>query len=167
MEQPVIYENYFDRYTKLVNEKDLPAAFITQDKALDDFLSKVSEEKANYAYAEGKWTLKEMLQHLIDAERVFCYRAMCIARKETVNLPGFDENDYAAHADANRRSWADLTEEMKILRASTKLLFRSFTDEMLDTKGSFNNTAGQAGGLGFIILGHTYHHIKVAEERYL
>ena len=167
MGQPAVYENYFDRYTKLVNETNIPAAFTGQDKGLNDFLAKVSEEKANYAYAEGKWSLKEMLQHLIDAERVFCYRAMCIARKETVNLPGFDENDYAAHSDANRRSWADLAEEMKTLRAATKLLFRSFTDEMLNTKGSFNNTEGQAGRLGFIIVGHTYHHIKVAEERYL
>ena len=167
MGQPAVYENYFDRYTKLVSEKNIPAAFNGQDKALNDFLAGVSEEKANYAYEEGKWTLKEMLQHLIDAERVFCYRAMCIARRETVNLPGFDENGYAANSDANRRSWADLAEEMKALRTATKLLFRSFSDEMLNIEGSFNNTESRAGRLGFIIVGHTYHHITVAEERYL
>ena len=167
MGEPLVYENYFNRYTKLVDEKNIPAAFSNQDKILNDFLGQVSEEKANYAYAEGKWTLKEMLQHLIDAERVFCYRAMSIARKEIANLPGFDENEYAAHSNANRRSWADLAEEMKTLRASTKLLFRSFSDEMLNAKGLFNNTEGQAGRLGFILIGHTYHHISVAEERYL
>ena len=166
MEQPVVYENYFDRYTKLVSEKNIPEAFAGQDKPLNDFLEMVSEEKANYAYSAGKWTLKELLQHLIDAERVFCYRAMCISRKETVNLPGFNENEYAAHSDANRRSWADLGDEMRAIRAATKLLFRSFTDEMLKTKGSFNNMETQAGRLGFIIVGHTAHHMKVAAEKY-
>jgi uncharacterized damage-inducible protein DinB len=167
MESPVAHENYFDRYTKLVSEKNITEAFSKQDQVLNDFLAKVSEEKANYAYAEGKWTLKEMLQHLIDAERVFCYRAMCIARKETVNLPGFDENEYADNSGANSRSWASLAEEMKALRSATKLMFASFTEEMLHTTGKFNNTEGQAGRLGFITIGHTYHHIKIVEERYL
>lgn len=167
MADPIVYENYFDRYTGQVPEKDLTDAFEKQDAVLAGFLAKVSEEKANYAYAEGKWTLKEILQHLIDAERVFCYRAMCIARGETQNLPGFDENDYAAVCNANRRSWTDLAAEMKALRISTKLMFASFTDEMLNAKGFFNNNEGQVMHLGFIIAGHTYHHIKVAEERYL
>jgi len=167
MSDPAVYENYFDRYTRQVPEKDLTEAFAKQDPVLNGFLAKVSEEKANYSYAEGKWTLKELLQHLIDAERVFCYRAMCIARGETQNLPGFDENDYAGVCDANRRSWTDLSAEMKAMRASAKLMFGSFTDSMLNAKGMFNSNEGQVKQLGFIIAGHTYHHIKVAEERYL
>ena len=167
MEQPVATPSYFDRYTNLVSETDLTAAFNNRDKLLDDLLSKITEEKANYAYAEGKWTLKELLQHLIDCERIFCYRALALARKDPANLPGFEEDDYAAASMANRRTWASLTEEMKTLRTSTRQLFASFSDEMLEAKGKFNNNEGQVKKLGFIIVGHTLHHMKVVQEKYL
>ena len=149
------------------NTEEVKTTENNQDKSLTDLLSKVPEEKANYAYAEGKWTLKELLQHLIDCERIFCFRALAIARKDPANLPGFEEDDYAAASAANRRSWASLGEEMKTLRISTKQLFASFSEEMLEAKGKFNNNEGQVKKLGFIILGHTVHHVRVAEERYL
>lgn len=137
-----------------------------QDKHLDAFFKKVSEEKSTYAYAEGKWTLKEMMQHITDCERIFCYRALAGSRKDPANLPGFDENVYANNADANRRTWASLTEELKAVRHSTKLMFTSFTEEMLNTTVTFNGNSAPVKVLGLIITGHLYHHIKIAEERY-
>lgn len=167
MNEPSVYKNYFENYTSLVIEKDIISAFSNQEKILNDFLDSVSEEKSNYAYAEGKWTLKEMLQHMIDTERIFSYRALAIARKETATLPGFDENLYADNSDANKRTWADLTKEIKTVRSSTSFLFKSFTEEMLQNTGKFSSSNGSANTLGFIIVGHVYHHIKIAKERYL
>ncbi|MEJ7610374.1 MAG: DinB family protein [Ferruginibacter sp.] len=166
MNDPIIYADYFDRYTALVPEQTITDALNNQDKPLNDFLLAISEEKSAYAYAEGKWTLKEMLQHLIDCERIFAYRALAIARKDPANLPGFEENDYAVNSMANRRSWVSLTEELTAVRASVKSLFGSFSEEMLNSSGRFNNNTGSSGKLGFIIVGHTYHHINVAKDRY-
>ena len=166
MEINTPYKNYFEKYTALVPEGSVGNALKAQDAKLNEFISRVSEENAAYAYQKGKWTLKEMLQHLIDTERIFTYRALAIARKDEANLPGFDENNYADNSAANLRTWTSLTEEMMLLRKCTKLLFDSFTEEMLDSSGTFNNISGDVNTLGFIIVGHVYHHMNVAEEKY-
>lgn len=158
--------NYFDKYTSLVKEENIGDALKNQEATLQYFYDKVSEEKSKHAYAEGKWTLKELLQHMIDTERVFTYRALAIARKETATLPGFDENDYADHSNANERTWASLVEEMKDVRKATQHLFASFTDNMLSHMGKFSSAEGSPNTLGYICVGHVYHHIKIAEERY-
>ena len=167
MNEPSVYKNYFENYTSQVIEKDIISAFSNQEKILNNFLDLVTEEKSTCAYAEGKWTLKEMLQHIIDTERIFAYRALAIARKETATLPGFDENLYADNSNANSRTWDNLTQEIKAVRNSTKILFESFTEEMLQNNGNFSSSNGSANTLGFIIVGHVYHHIKIAKERYL
>ena len=167
MNEPSVYKNYFENYTSQVIEKDIISAFLNQEKILNNFLDLVTEEKSTCAYAEGKWTLKEMLQHIIDIERIFAYRALAIARKETATLPGFDENLYADNSNANSRTWDNLTQEIKAVRNSTKILFESFTEEMLQNNGNFSSSNGSANTLGFIIVGHVYHHIKIAKERYL
>ncbi len=167
MNEPAIYKNYFENYTSLVSEKETLDAFANQAKTLPDFFASISEEKATYAYADGKWTLKEMLQHMIDTERIFGFRALAIARKETVTLPGFDENIYAANSLANRRKWADLVEEMITVRESTTMLFSSFSEEMLANTGNFSAATANVNTIGNIIVGHFYHHIKIANERYL
>ena len=167
MSQPKIYKNYFDNYTSLVNENDVISALKNQENALHEFLNLVSEEKSVYAYAEGKWTLKEMLQHIIDTERIFTYRALAISRKETATLPGFDENLYALHSFSNRRTWDELAEEMIAVRKATVLLFNSFTVDMLQTSGNFSSSSGNVHTLGLIVIGHLYHHINIAKERYL
>jgi hypothetical protein len=161
------YPGYFQRYITLVNEEDLTDAFNKQTPVIRSFLSSISEEKSNFAYEPGKWTLKEVLQHLIDAERIFSYRALCFSRKEKNNLPGFEENDYAANSSANLRSWQSLGNEYLIVRQSTHLLFNSFTKEMLASEGTANNNLLSVAGIGFLILGHFYHHKKVVDERYL
>ncbi len=110
--------------------------------------------------------LREVLQHIIDCERIFSYRALCFARKETVSLPGFDENIYAANTNANARTWQNLANEFLIVRQSTLSLFNSFTKEMLASEGTANNHLLNVSGIGFLVLGHFYHHKKVVEEKY-
>ena len=167
MNEPAVYKNYFENYTSLVPEKDVLSALNNQAKTLTDFFNSISDEKAMYAYAVGKWTMKEMLQHMIDTERIFAFRALVIARKETVTLPGFDENIYATNSLANRRTWAELAHEMKIVREATILLFKSFTEEMLQNSGNFSAANGNVNTLGLIIAGHFYHHVNITNERYL
>ena len=106
------YPAYFFNYINQVPEEDLMTAFSNQQFIVDEFIPSIIT-KADYAYAEGKWTLKEMLQHIIDTERIFNYRALAISRKESTSLPGFDENKYAANSNANSRQWNDLSEELK------------------------------------------------------
>ena len=167
MNEPAVYKNYFENYTSLVPEKDVLSAMNNQAKTLTDFFNSISDEKAMYAYAVGKWTMKEMLQHMIDTERIFAFRALAIARKETVTLPGFDENVYAVNSFANRRTWANLVDEMKIVREATTLLFKSFTDDMLNTTGNFSAATATVNTVGNIIVGHFCHHVNTTNERYL
>ena len=158
---------YFQKYIDQVPEEDLGTAFSNQLPIITAFLQSIPEEKTVFAYAAGKWTIKEVLQHLIDAERVFDYRALCFARNEKTSLPGFDENEYAAHSHAGNRNWNSLVEEFLTLRRSTQQLFESLTPEALSNKGISNNNTMTAASLGFISVGHVYHHKKILEERYL
>jgi len=165
--QPSEYPAYFATYINQVAEEDLPEAFRNQLKQLQQFLHSVDEAKADHAYAVGKWTLKELLQHVIDGERIFTYRALSFARKETTSLPSFDENIYAQNSNSNSRSWKSLSNELINVRRSTEDLYNSFTEDMLQQKGNANNNTISVLSLGFTIIGHVTHHIKIAEQRYL
>jgi uncharacterized damage-inducible protein DinB len=160
-------EGYFVKYTSLVKETHIKDAFIHQIECIQNFCENISEEKSTYAYAAGKWTLKEMLQHLIDTERVFAYRALAIARKDTTTLPSFDENEYAANSNANARTWESLTNEMVAVRNTTEMLFESLSTEMLASTGKFSSNTSDVETLGLIIVGHFYHHANVVKERYM
>lgn len=160
--------NGLTNYVMLVDENNLSEAFVKQRlKAEDLFLNKINEETSCKAYAPGKWTLKELLQHMIDSERIFAYRALCFARKESKSQPGFDENDYAAASDANRRSWKALCEEFFSVRKTTELLFESFTETMLHQAGRKDSEEYSPIYIGYAIVGHCTHHFKIIEERYL
>jgi hypothetical protein len=108
-----------------------------------------------------------MLQHIIDAERIFCYRALCFARKDTTPLPGFDENTYAANSKSENRKWKSLVNEFMVVRWSTENLFSSFDAEQLESGGTSGGKSNYVMAIGFIIAGHANHHMKVIEERYL
>ena len=123
---PNSYPGYFDKYINLIPENEVINALHNQEKNAVQFFESISEEQSLYSYAENKWTIKEVLQHVIDCERIFAYRALSIARKDSNILPSFNENQYAANAEANKRSWKDLLEEFIISRKSAILLFRSF-----------------------------------------
>ena len=164
---PTNVQGYFKRYTDLVKEQELAAAFTAQSAVIKELLPQITEEKSTYAYAPGKWTIKEVLQHLIDAERIFSYRALCFARKETVALPSFDENEYAANSKANNRSWQNIVDEFLTVRRSTLLLFESFDQEMLTHQGMAGTNLLSTEQLGFITVGHFTHHYNILSDRYL
>lgn len=160
---PSFYHNYINH----VADDDLMKAFRNQTASFIQFLNSIPDEKQDYRYAEGKWTLKELLQHIIDAERIFCYRALRFARKDETPLPGFDENSYAENAKADKRKWKKLVKEFKAVRKATELLFASFDGEQLNASGISNNNSNYVLAFGFIAVGHCIHHQKIIEDRYL
>jgi uncharacterized damage-inducible protein DinB len=131
------------------------------------FVQNIPMDKFDYRYAEGKWTIKDIIQHLIDAERIFAYRALCFARNDKTALPGFEENDYVDEAHATKRGIQDLLSELAVVRQGTLALFKSFSDEELVRKGIASNNPISVRALGFVIIGHQNHHQRVFEERYL
>lgn len=167
MSSPTALPGYFQRYIDLVPEKDLQEAFRNQETIVRERLNSITEEKAAYAYAEGKWTIKELLQHINDSERIFAYRALCFARGEQQTLPGYEEDDFARASLANRRNWQDLVDEFFAIRQSTVILFRSFTPEMMQASGTAYVHCLRTEQIGFLLIGHVYHHLNVLKERYL
>jgi uncharacterized damage-inducible protein DinB len=132
-----------------------------------EFYTSLPEQKKDFAYAEGKWTIIEVLQHVIDAERVFTYRALRFARKDATPLPGFDENDYAANSNAAARDFDALKQEFIALRKATDIFISSLDEEQLQQGGTSNNKYITVNALAFIIYGHLLHHINITKERYL
>lgn len=169
MARPVATEfpAYFAGYIAKVNTDTIAEAITVYSAALNDFYTQLPEEKANYRYAEGKWTLKEMLQHIIDAERVFAYRVMCIARKDKTSLPSFDENTYAEYSQADKRSFDSLKQEFTATRKSTDLLLQSLSEEQLSEQGTSSGKPATAKAIAYVIFGHLLHHKEILEERYL
>jgi len=159
--------DYFHNYIKQAEGDDLMDVLKKQTRSFEDFLNEIPKNKRNYSYAEGKWTIKELLQHIIDAERIFAYRALCFARKDTTPLPSFEENSYAANSKAGQRKWKDLVKEFEAVRRSTEILFDSFDEEQLETAGTASGKSNYVSAIGFIIAGHANHHIKVVKEKYL
>ena len=160
---PVFYHGYIHK----VPQNNLKDAFVFHQKALLSLLDTIPENKWAHRYAPDKWSIREMVQHIIDAERIFCYRAVCFARGEKKELPGFDENNYAASSKAERRSSQSLREELRSVQQSSALLFDSFDEEQLNASGIANKNSIYVNGIGFIIVGHTLHHKSILEERYL
>jgi hypothetical protein len=165
----VVAAEFYQRYIQATTEKEVIKALKKNTRAAKKFLKGLPRKKIDFAYAEGKWTIKELLQHVIDAERVFCYRALRFARKDTTPLAGFDENNWAAVVNprAAERSWEGLLDEFKALRKSTELLFESFGEEELRAVGTASGHPINTLALGFITAGHLAHHINVIKERYL
>ena len=124
-------------------------------------------DKFDYRYDEGKWTIKEIIQHLIDSERVFSYRALRISRNDKTPLPGFDENSFVENTNSNQRSLQGLLTEMAVVRQATLSLFSSFSVEQLERIGMASNHQISVRAIGFIIIGHQEHHQKIFQERYL
>jgi uncharacterized damage-inducible protein DinB len=131
------------------------------------FVQHLPMDKFDYRYAEGKWTIKDIIQHLIDAERVFAYRALRFARRDQTPLPGFEEDDYVAAAKGNARGLQDLLTEFLIVRQSTMALFKTFDAATLQQMGMASGRPMSVRALGFVIIGHQNHHMRVFEERYL
>ncbi|MDX1773595.1 DinB family protein [Oceanihabitans sediminis] len=161
------YHTFYQTYIDKAGDLDLLEGLEFGFKETLELFESIPNEVYDYAYAEGKWTIKELLQHIIDTERVFAYRALCFARKERAVLPGFNEDDYADCSFANRRTKDDLLEEYVNVRKSTISLFRSFSDDMLFQNGVASDVNITVRAIGFILVGHEKHHCMVVAERYL
>jgi uncharacterized damage-inducible protein DinB len=157
---------YFTKYIILIGEDNIKEAFVHQQLQLPVILNAIPDSKADYAYAEGKWTVKQLLQHITDTERIFAYRALWIARGSETPLSGFDENTFAENADVLNRNLQDLKNEFIAVRSSTQFLFNSFTETDLQRKGISNSKEITVNAIGFITLGHLVHHNNVLKERY-
>lgn len=131
-----------------------------------DFLKHLSQEQTEYRYAEGKWNIKEILQHLIDTERIMSYRALCFARKDETALPGFEQDDYIANANTNERDFIDMILEFVAVRTATVYLLNSFNNTMLQQSGISNGGAIKVNSLAYVIAGHELHHMAIINERY-
>lgn len=161
------FPSYFARYISQVATDSVAEAVQRYAAVLNDFYTSLPEEKADYRYAEGKWTIKELLQHVIDAERIFAYRILRISRKDTTPLASFDEDSYVQNAQADKRSLASLKEEFLAVRRSSDLLLASLSEEQLAEQGTASNLPVTANAIGFILFGHLLHHKAVLKERYL
>ncbi len=164
---PGTYPAFIQGYLSFVDADTVADAIEKYSDSIKNFFRNIPAEKVNYRYAEGKWNIKEMLQHIIDAERIFAYRALRIARHDKTPLPGFEENSYAASANADERSWNSLFQEFEAVRKSTDLLLQSFTEEQLEQSGTTNNEPNTVKALSFLVYGHILHHINILKERYL
>lgn len=157
---------FFDRYINLVEDIDIIAAFgqYTPESvyAEIDKLTALGDQ----VYAPGKWTVKDILQHVIDNERIMSYRALRFSRNDDTALPGYEEELLADNTIANQRTVADLMEEFVLVRKSTVLLYRHMSDEMLLRNGTASGKKISALALGFVIIGHATHHMRVIRERY-
>jgi DinB superfamily len=151
-----------------VEGEDAVAALAAQLATTLALFSPVGEELASsFVYAPGKWTLKQVVGHLSDDERIFAYRVLCIARNDSRPLPGFDEKDYVRFAGFEGRAWADLLAEYRVVRESTLVLFRTFTPEVWLRRGNVNGYDASVRGLAFHIAGHELHHLRIVREKYL
>ncbi|MBS1639770.1 MAG: DinB family protein [Bacteroidetes bacterium] len=160
------YPSYFKNYIETVKAENVAELFTNYTVLLNTFISNIPEAKADYRYAENKWTVKEILQHIIDTERIFAYRALRIARNDDTPLAGFDENNYAKNANTNERKLQSLKDEFIAVRKSTDLLLQSFNEKQLQQVGTTNNNATTVNAICFIIYGHLLHHKKILEEIY-
>ena len=161
------YPAYFETYISLSKDLSLPKDFESNKERSVSFFQALKFDKLDYRYQPEKWSIKDILLHLIDCERIFQYRALRISRNDKTPLPGFDENNYAIEANATNRSLESLLEEYKSVRNATMTLFNTFTNDELIRKGNASGKDISVRAIGYIILGHELHHIEIIKERYL
>jgi hypothetical protein len=161
------YVEYYGKYVSLVADGDINATLAAQCSDTLKLLRSIPEAKGSHAYAPGKWTIKQALGHVIDTERIMSYRALRIGRGDTINLPGFEQDDFVANTDFNARTLADLIDEFVAVRQCTLHLFKHFTDAEWRRIGTASNNPVSARALAYIIAGHELYHDALLRERYL
>ncbi len=169
LEKPEVgeYGDHFEPYIQEVPEGNLPSLLEKQVEDVIQRLGQITEEQGSYRYAEGKWSLKEVLGHISDTERIMSYRLLRIARGDKTPLPGFEENLFVSHAHADRQTLSGLLQDFAAVRIATLSLIRQLDDEAWLRIGTFSDHPGSARALAYIIAGHSIHHFNVIEERYL
>ena len=161
------YAEYYRGYVAGVPEGDIVALMQSESDRTAELLLGLPADKGDYRYAPGKWSIKEVAGHVIDAERMFGYRAHCFARRDPAHLQSFDQNDYAASSNASKRRLPDLVDELRAVRASNIALFGSLDDDMWSRRGVGSGCEFTVRALAYIIVGHEIHHRQVIEQRYL
>lgn len=164
---PTDYPEFYQKYINEVIDEEIITYLSKQIDFAVDFFKEIGEEKSKHKYAEGKWSIKEILGHINDCERLFAARALHFARNEKQNLVGFDEDNYVEFANFDELSLTQLVEDFKSMRNSTLSLFSSFNEAMWNREGVANGVKFSVAAIAYIIAGHFEHHIKVIEERYL
>ncbi len=162
------YPSYAEMYLKLVIKdgsllKQLKDSF----EKIKKLVETLSEDQLNFRYSENKWTIKEVLVHIIDDERIYGYRALAFARNDKTDLPGFEQEDYTQYSEAHTRTIENIMEEYEAVRFATITLFNGFSDKALMRIGTANENRTSVRALGYHIAGHELHHIKVIEDLYL
>lgn len=161
------FDPYYNTYISLIEGDDVLPILDAQPAELSAIFSNMPEEKGTFAYADGKWTIKELLSHLIDGERMFAYRTLRISRGDKTPIEGFEQDDYIKNSNANNRPFAELLEEFDLQRRSNMLLFNNLSDEASRRMGTANEKAISARALIYCMAGHVRHHISILKERYL
>ena len=164
---PDEYEPHYAPYIALVPDGDIVTILSSQLERTVAILRRVQEEVAGKTYAPGKWSLKEVVGHLIDTERIFVYRALRIGRNDKTPLPGFEQDDYVANANFNTRTLASLLEEFAFVRRATIQLFEHFTEDEWQRRGTANGKEITPRALAYNIAGHELHHLDILQSRYL
>ena len=160
------FQKYIQRYLDLIPTENWLEEMKKTGKKTASLYSYLTEKQSDFAYVEGKWTLKELLQHLIDAERIFAYRAIRFARKDKTELPGWDEEAYAQHYFSSERSVQSLIDEFETVRKSSTLFFENLNEIQLSGTGIANGNEISVENIGKLIVGHNIHHLNIIEERY-
>ena len=161
------YAPFYANYVSLVPDDDVLSLIEQQSSETQRLISSLDDSRSLYRYAEGKWSVKEVIGHMTDAERVFGYRALCIARGDQNSLPGFDENAYMENANFDAWRLGELAEAYALVRRANIVMFRNFDEEAWNRRGTANNSPITVRALAFILAGHERHHLKVLRERYL
>jgi DinB superfamily len=160
------YGSWYAGYVSLVPEDDVLSAIEKQSSETQKLLASLDDAKAAHRYADGKWSVREVIGHITDAERVFGYRALCISRGEQQSLPGFDEKEYMATSNFDSWKVGDLAELYALGRRANIVMFRNLPDEAWSRRGTASNNPVSVNALAYIIVGHERHHLKVLRERY-
>ena len=157
---------FFDKYITIVNENDLLIGLENSLKHLETYEISILKNIKNKVYETNKWTVKDILQHIIDTERIMAYRALRIARNDKTILPGYDEVLFAKNTNTSKRTIDDLFYELILIRKSTILLFKSLKPNSVQYNGTCNGQQISALALGFVIIGHQQHHFNTIKEKY-
>lgn len=161
------YAEYYERYVSLVEETDIVAVLETQQAEMLEVFETISEEKSHFAYGADKWTIKELIGHLTDGERIFAYRALRISRADETPIEGFEQDGYIENSNFNNTPFSELTGELLLTRKSNLILFKYLQDEAWSRTGTASGNPVSVRALAYIMAGHIRHHLNILNERYL
>lgn len=161
------YASYYERYVNAVPEGDLLHTLDFQVTETINLLKNLTEDQAHFRYAPEKWTIKEVIGHITDTERIMYYRLLCIARGEKAMMPGYDDQEYVKNGYFNRFSVQELLEQLSIVRQNTLILLKNLDEEAMLRRGNANGTEVTARAIAYIIAGHELHHRTLIKDRYM